>query len=162
MKIFKKNKYKLLSTLAKYSFIVVIVFSVMMPFVFVKAECGGVNQPKCDVSCGGPNQPPTCPPLSNTSVNVSTKINNPLAGYNDIPSFIEAIINVVLVVGVPIVTLAIIYCGFLFVKARGNPEELTKAKKTLMYTLIGAALLLGSFVIAKAIKGTVDEIKSTT
>ena len=67
-----------------------------------------------------------------------------------------------MVIGVPIVTLAIIYAGFLFVAARGNAEELTKAKKTLMYTLIGAALLLGSFVIAQAIKGTVDDISSTT
>jgi len=136
MKIFKKNKYSLLSTFAKYSFVFIIAFSVLMPIIFVNAE-GGVT--------------------------VNTTIRNPLgSGLTTIPAFIEAIINIVLVVGVPIVTLAIIYSGFLFVKARGNPEELTKAKKTLMYTLIGAALLLGSWVIAQAIKGTVDQIKSTT
>jgi len=92
--------------------------------------------------------------------NAFEKINNPLgtSGPQDIPSFIQTILNSVLVVGVPIVTLAIIYTGFLFVTAQGNSEALTKAKKTLLYTLIGAALLLGSFVISKAIKGTVDEI----
>ena len=63
-----------------------------------------------------------------------------------------------MVVGIPIVALAIIYTGFLFVQARGNSEELTKAKKVLMYTLIGGALLLGAFVIAKAIGATVDDI----
>jgi hypothetical protein len=59
---------------------------------------------------------------------------------------------------VPIIALAIIYSGFLFVAARGNAEELKKAKSTLVYTLIGAALLLGCLVIANAIKGTVDTI----
>lgn len=61
-------------------------------------------------------------------------------------------------IGVPIVVLAIIYCGFLFVKAMGNPEEISKAKNALLYTVIGAALLLGCFVLANAIAGTVAEI----
>jgi hypothetical protein len=139
MKILKKNKYSILSTFAKYSFIFIIGFSLLMPVIFISAEGGTIP-----------------------GVQVKTQINNPLGpSLTTLPAFIEAILNIVLVVGVPIVTLAIIYSGFLFVKARGNPEELTKAKKTLMYTLIGAALLLGSFVRANAIKGTVDQIKST-
>ena len=93
---------------------------------------------------------------------IAGSIANPLGttGPQDIPSFIKKILDVVLVVGVPIVTLAIIYTGFLFVKAQGKPEEITKAKQTLLYSIIGAALLLGSFVISSAIKGTVDEIIS--
>lgn len=71
-------------------------------------------------------------------------------------------LEIVMIVGVPIVALAIIYTGFLFVSAQGNSEALTKAKKSLLYTLIGAALLLGAFVLAEAIGKTVDEIKSTT
>jgi len=98
-----------------------------------------------------------------TGITINTKINNPLGPkITDIPSFIEALVYIVLVVGIPIVALAIIYTGFLFVVAQGNPEKITKAKKALVYTLIGAALLLGAFVIAKAIGATVDEIKSTT
>lgn len=147
MKIFRENKYSILSKISKYSFVFIIVFAIMMPIVFVGAA-GGTNP-----TGGG----------TSTGVKVNTKIENPLGdSISDIPSFIEAILNIVLTVGVPIVTLAIIYAGFLFVKAQGNPEELGKAKKTLMYTLVGAALLLGSWVIAKAIKGTVDDISSTT
>ena len=69
--------------------------------------------------------------------------------------------NFVLFIGVPIVALAIIYSGFLFVTASGNSEKLKKAKSALLYTLIGAALLLGSLVIANSIKGTVDQINSS-
>jgi hypothetical protein len=97
-----------------------------------------------------------------SATGISGSIDNPLGktGPQDIPSFIQKILEVVLVIGVPIVTLAIIYTGFLFVKAQGKPEEITKAKQTLLYSIIGAALLLGSFVISSAIKGTVDEIIS--
>ena len=95
--------------------------------------------------------------------NITTKIDNPLGPkITDIPSFIQEVIVIVLTVGIPIIALAIIYTGFLFVAAQGNPEKLTKAKKALLYTLIGATLLLGAFVIANAIGKTVDEIKSTT
>ncbi len=105
----------------------------------------------------------TGPADDNCGVKIDTGIKNPLGdNIKDIPTFIKTVLDVVLVIGVPIVTLAIIYAGFLFVSAQGNDEKLKKAKETLLYTIIGAALLLGSFVIASAIKGTVDDIKSTT
>jgi hypothetical protein len=54
--------------------------------------------------------------------------------------------------------LAIIYCGFLFVKAIGKPEEIKKAKDALLYTVIGAAILLGAWTIAQLISDTIIEI----
>lgn len=72
-----------------------------------------------------------------------------------IPGFIQAILTGVLKIGIPIVALAIIYCGFLFVAARGKPEAITKAKSALLYTLIGAAILLGSWALAELISSTV-------
>jgi len=85
------------------------------------------------------------------------QICNPLGanGPTNLPAFIQTFLTGVLRVGIPIVALAIIYCGFLFVKARGKSEELTKAKDALLYTLIGAAILLGSYAIATMISGTV-------
>lgn len=138
MKILATKKYSILKTILKYSFVFVFAFSfISMQAIAADSVSGNIIQ---------------------------TGINNPLGeGHlEDIPSFIEALLNIVLVVGIPIVALAIIYSGFLFVKAQGNPEELKKAKDTLMYTIIGAALLLGSFVLASAIGNTVEEIKSTT
>jgi hypothetical protein len=57
--------------------------------------------------------------------------------------------------------LAIIYSGFLFVFARGNSEKLGKAKDALLYTLIGAAILLGSWAIAEMIQATVTGLSTT-
>ena len=85
------------------------------------------------------------------------KICNPLGdtGPASIQEFIKTLLTGVLKIGIPIVALAIIYCGFLFVAARGNSEKLTKAKGALLYTLIGAAILLGSWAIANLISSTV-------
>lgn len=88
------------------------------------------------------------------------KICNPLAsrGINSLTGFMKTLVEGVLKIGIPIVALAIIYSGFLFVAARGNPEKLKKAKESLMYTLIGAAILLGSWAIALLIAATVTGI----
>lgn len=83
------------------------------------------------------------------------KICNPLSGSSNIQDFIVKVLQGALKIGIPLIALAIIYCGFLFVKARGNPEELTKAKDALLYTLIGAAVLLGAMAIATLISDTV-------
>ena len=87
------------------------------------------------------------------------KICNPIK-EKTIQGFIRTVLEGVLKIGIPIVALAVIYSGFLFVAARGNSEKLTKAKDALLYTLIGAAILLGSWAIAKLISDTVLSIGS--
>jgi hypothetical protein len=88
------------------------------------------------------------------------KLENPLGPkYTTLQEFVGGILDIVLDIGTPIVALAIIYSGFLFVKARGNPTELEKAKKTLTYTLIGGAILLGSWALANALGTTVKELQ---
>jgi hypothetical protein len=87
-------------------------------------------------------------------------INNPLPNINSVPQLIQTILTGLLTIGIPVVALAVIYSGFLFVFARGNSEKLTKAKSALMWTLIGAAVLLGSWAIAKMISATITGLGS--
>ena len=93
-----------------------------------------------------------CTPESGT-------ICNPIPAVKSLPDLIRIILEGVLKVGIPVIALAIIYAGFLFVAARGNSEKLETAKQTLLYTLIGAAILLGSWAIAQLISETVDALK---
>ncbi len=83
-----------------------------------------------------------------------TKVCNPI-GATDINGLIKDILIGVIKISIPVIALAVIYSGFLFVSARGSTETLDKAKKTLLYTLIGSALLLGSWAIAQLISNTV-------
>lgn|SRR3989338_2500412 len=80
---------------------------------------------------------------------------NPIPKITSLNGFIQTFLVGVIRIGIPIVALAIIYSGFLFVAARGNSEKLGKAKSALLYTLIGAAILLGSWAIAQLISDTV-------
>jgi hypothetical protein len=72
-----------------------------------------------------------------------------------INGLIKTILIGVIKIGIPVITLAVVYCGFLFVSAQGNSEKLSEAKRALVYTLIGAAILLGSWAIAQLVSDTV-------
>lgn len=148
MKILKNHKYKIGSGIIRCGSLLLTLFIMVFSIALV-------NNVNADVDTNSPSSAPATTPQS-------AGITNPLGdGIDSLPKLIEAILNIVLVIGVPIVALAIIYSGFLFVQAQGNTEKITGAKKTLLYTIVGAALLLGAWVIANAIKGTVDDIKST-
>lgn len=87
-------------------------------------------------------------------------LDNPVPNINSIPQLIEKLLNIVLTIGIPIVAFFLIFTGFRFVAARGNEEALTNAKRALLYTIIGAFILLGCWVLAQAIAGTVETIRN--
>lgn len=72
-----------------------------------------------------------------------------------IPEFLLALVDIVFLFGMPIIVIFIIYAGFLFVTAGDNEAQISKAKTTIMWTLIGAAVLIGAKVIAMAVQTTV-------
>lgn len=80
------------------------------------------------------------------------------AGIETIPDLIQKLLEIVFIIGVPVVALAIIWAGFQFVWAQGDPTKLQKAREVLLWTIVGAALVLGSKVIATAIGGTITEL----
>ena len=85
-------------------------------------------------------------------------ITNPLGGIKKISDLVTKILEIVVQIGLPLIALAIVYTGVLFVNARGNESELTQAKTTLFWTVIGAAVILGAFVIQVTIEGTITEL----
>ena len=85
------------------------------------------------------------------------KFCNPIASKT-IQEFILKFLEGAIKIGIPIIALAIIYSGFLFVAASGNSEKLNKAKSALLYSAIGAAVLLGALAISKIIAETVTGI----
>lgn len=85
-------------------------------------------------------------------------LQNPLGDTDTIEKLITAILNIVVQIGLPAIALAIVYTGFLFVAASGNETKLAEAKKTLLWTVIGAGVILGAFVIKTAICGTITNL----
>lgn len=87
------------------------------------------------------------------------ELQNPLK-YNTISEFLTASLKAFTTIAFPIVVLMVIYSGFLFVSAQGNEEKLKKAKATIVWTIIGALIVLSASVLVTVISGTVDKIKA--
>ncbi len=85
-------------------------------------------------------------------------IPNPLGTTCDLYSFFAKMLKVAEQIGGIVVVMSIIYTGFLFVKAQGNSEELETAKRAFLWTVIGAAVLLGATVLSKIIQNTINQI----
>jgi uncharacterized membrane protein YobD (UPF0266 family) len=83
------------------------------------------------------------------------ELTNPLA-FPDITSLMQAILNMVIVIATPIVVLFIIYAGFLYVTAQGNPEKLQVANRALIYGIIGGVIIIGSVAILQIVQNTVN------
>lgn len=85
-------------------------------------------------------------------------ITNPLdPQYSTLPDFLNRLLDILIMLSIPIVVVAVIYAGFLFVTAGENATKLSNAKKILLWTLIGALIILGAKVIAAVVAGTVGE-----
>ena len=66
---------------------------------------------------------------------------------------VEALVKYVsLKLAAPIAVIFIIYSGFLFVRASGDPAKLQTAKSTLTWTIIGIAVTVAAWTLAVAFK----------
>jgi len=85
------------------------------------------------------------------------QLDNPLGpGMNNIADLVKAVANILFKIGFLVAGIFIILSGMKFVTARGNPEELKKAKSMFMWTILGTAVLLGAIVIIEVIQATVE------
>ena len=72
--------------------------------------------------------------------------------------FIKDIANIAMQIGGIVAVIFIIWAGFLFVTARGNEEQIKKARMTFYWTIIGAVVLLGAYAIALAVVAFVTSL----
>jgi len=145
-KLTSKNSKNILSF---FMFGIVIMFFILPSFAL--AQEGGVGGGG-EGGTGGGN-------IGGGSISKSIIIENPFK-QNTLKGLIETIINDILIpIGGVVAVLMIMYAGFLFVTARGNEGQISKAKQALLYAVIGAAILLGAWVISQAISTTIDQLK---
>ena len=86
-------------------------------------------------------------------------LNNPLnSNFSSVPAFIAGALKALALIALPIITLFLVISGFLFVTAQGNEQKLQKAKLNFFYVIIGALLILGAWIIATLIAGTVNQV----
>ncbi len=87
-------------------------------------------------------------------VNESVQLINPLK-VDSIEELLIAILNVLIVLSIPVIVFFIISSGFLYVTARGNPQQIEQASKSLTFAIIGGVLIIGAVAIAEIVKNIV-------
>lgn len=98
-----------------------------------------------------PNQVPTLPAWQITVQHIAKAL-------KILPQLIAGFLKAIVMVAMPIISLAIVYSGFLFVSAAGNQNELAIAKRSFFYVMTGAVLILGAWVLANLIGDTAQLI----
>lgn len=86
---------------------------------------------------------------------ISVKLKNPLK-VQSLNDLLEAILQIFVVLATPLIVFFIIYAGFLYVTARGNPEQIKQATQALTYAVIGGVIILGAFAIATIVSNLVS------
>lgn len=69
-----------------------------------------------------------------------------------IPALIDEVINFIFLVGVAVAPVMILVGAFYFMTAAGNPERVSKAKRIIMWTLIGVVILYMADVLISVIR----------
>lgn len=68
-----------------------------------------------------------------------------------IQNFIQSIIGIFVTLSGLIATGFFVYGGVRYITSSGNPEALDSAKKTILYSSIGLAIVLGAFVLSNIV-----------
>jgi len=79
-------------------------------------------------------------------------------GHCDLLGIINKITNLLKIIAIPVATIMIIISGIQYLTSAGNEERATGARKTLLYTVIGLAVVLAvDFIV-----GIIQEILQKT
>ena len=87
----------------------------------------------------------------------TSALSNPLK-FCSIADFIAGALQVLVMIALPIIVLFLVIAGFKFISAQGNEGKLGEAKKNFFYVIIGAGLIMGAWILAKLIAGTVSQL----
>lgn len=87
----------------------------------------------------------------------STILCNPLESES-FTELMESISQLAVEIGIPIAVVFIIYSGLKLVTARGNEESIKNAKIGLLWSIIGAGILIGAWTIMIVLESTVDSL----
>ena len=120
------------------------IFFLIAPLL-VQAQGGGASNTVYPTSGGGGG--------TNSITLLST-----LDGISSICQLLQKLLGVLLAFGVPIAVLFLVYAGFLFVKARGNPKELIRARTNFKYVILGIMLFLGAWMLGQIVASTINTL----
>jgi len=141
--------------LAVFSIQAVLLLSFSVAFAFAASNDTSATQ-----SAASNDTSATQSAVSNdTSSGLSVSLMNPLdSSISSIPAFFLAILDILLVFAIPFVVFFIIYAGFMYVTAQGNPGKISQAHNALLYAIVGGVIIFGARAILAIVTNTANNI----
>lgn len=81
----------------------------------------------------------------------------PTGNVTQIVSFIQSIIQILITLAGTVSVGFFVWGGFGYITSTGHPENLERSKKTIIYSAVGLAIVLGAFVLS----GIVTQLATT-
>ena len=78
--------------------------------------------------------------------------------FRSVQELVIGLMRAIVLLALPVIALFIVIAGFKFVAAQGNENKISEAKDNLKYVVYGTVLILGAWVIATLIGGTVKQV----
>jgi hypothetical protein len=72
---------------------------------------------------------------------------------NQLVTFLTNIIEIAATISGIVASGFFVYGGFVYITSSGNPEHLTKAKHTILYSFIGLVVVIAAFAISDFVSG---------
>jgi len=72
----------------------------------------------------------------------------PTGSVNQIVSFIQSVVQVLITIAGSVAVGFFVWGGFGYITSTGHPENLDRSKKTIIYSAVGLAIVLGAFVLS--------------
>jgi len=117
--------------------------------------CSGILTTERCNNVASPTVAPSSTYVPPASYDITARITNPL-GTSDFRDLLNTLVRSLSLLLVPLLVLAIIYSGFIFVTASSNEEKLKKAKKNALYATIGILIILAANVLVDVALSLVD------
>jgi len=95
-------------------------------------------------------------PLVSFAQYTGPKLNNPVARIMEPKNLIDLLVTIFQFLGGPVVVMGIVYAGYLLVSAQGDERKIEHGRKVLLWTIVGAGIILGATVLKDVIMGTVN------
>ena len=125
--------------------------------------CGALLLPSALMAGNGTDTSTTTTTTTTPSTTaLSFSVPNPLGtSTTTLDKVLSNVLDAIVLLLTPVITIMLLYCGFLFISAQGNVEKLGDAKRALMYTLIGAAVILGAKGLSLVLSNTITCLATT-
>ena len=87
------------------------------------------------------------------------RLGNPVSRIMEPQDLIDLLVTIFQFLGGPIVVIGLIYSGYLLVTAQGDEGKLEDGRKALLWTIVGATVILGASVIKGVVEGTIQGLQ---